>query len=249
MIIPALDIIDNKIVRLYKGDYNLIHYYDYDIYNLLDHYYDAGSNMIHLVDLSAASDPNNAQKQFITQLIRYFKGFIQLAGGIRNLEDIEYFLSIGVKRIVVGSVIIDNFSKFKTWVKKYSNECIVAALDVRINDQNCKTISINGWKKNTTILLEDILKKLSDIDIKYVLCTDISKDGTLLGPNIELYKSLSIQFPKITFQASGGISSLKDIERLLNIGVKDMIIGKSLLEKKFTIAEAIQCYRKGLFPV
>ncbi|MBZ2279338.1 MAG: HisA/HisF-related TIM barrel protein, partial [Buchnera aphidicola] len=114
-------------------------------------------------------------------------------------------------------------------------------LDIKINKDNKKEISINGWQDNTNIFLEDMLEYFSDTDLKYVLCTDISKDGTLLGPNVSLYREIVQKFPNIYFQASGGVSQIQDIINLRNSGVKNIIIGRSLLEKKFTIQEAMRC--------
>lgn len=248
MIIPAIDVLNNKIVRLYQGNYDLVQYYDYDIYHLIEKYLTCGAEVIHIVDLEAARNPSNARNIIFSKLMKHFKNFIQFAGGIRSDSDIEYCLLQGAKRVVIGSALINQMSIVKKWVEYYGNEYIVAALDIQvINNQNY--IFINGWSKNTNIYLEDVLQQLSIAGIKYVLCTDISKDGTLLGPNFMLYQQLVTQFPNINFQSSGGIAVLDDIIKLRKIGVSDVIVGKSLLDNKFNVLEAMQCWQKELFPV
>ncbi|CAL4318710.1 1-(5-phosphoribosyl)-5-[(5-phosphoribosylamino)methylideneamino] imidazole-4-carboxamide isomerase [Buchnera aphidicola] len=247
MIIPALDILNNQVVRLYQGNYDSVKYYDYYVYDLISTYIASGSKIIHLVDLESARTRNQKRSKAFYEIIFSFKECIQMAGGINSKKEIDKLFSIGAKRIVIGSEAINNIKKVKKWIEYYGNQRIVVALDINIIQNNIKTIFINGWKKNTNICLEDFLHELSSVDIKYVLCTDISKDGTLSGPNFSLYQDLILQFPKIHFQASGGIHHLNDIVRLKNIGVKDVIIGKSLLENKFTIAGAIKCWQKGSF--
>ncbi|QCI25880.1 1-(5-phosphoribosyl)-5-[(5-phosphoribosylamino)methylideneamino] imidazole-4-carboxamide isomerase [Buchnera aphidicola] len=248
MIIPAIDILNNKIVRLYQGKYDLVQYYDYDIYNLIENYLTHGAQVIHIVDLAAARDPDIKRNVIFNNIMHDFKNFIQLAGGIRSHADIERCLLNGAKRVVIGSAVINQMNTVKNWIQYYGNEYIVAALDIHvINNKNY--VFIHGWSKNTNICLEDILQKLSVAGIKYVLCTDISKDGTLLGPNFKLYKKLVNQFSNICFQSSGGVSKLSDITELCKIGISGMIIGKSLLDNKFSILEAMQCWQKGSSPV
>ncbi|CAL4042164.1 1-(5-phosphoribosyl)-5-[(5-phosphoribosylamino)methylideneamino] imidazole-4-carboxamide isomerase [Buchnera aphidicola (Takecallis arundicolens)] len=247
MIIPAIDILNGKIVRLYQGNYNLVQYYDHNIYNLIEQYLLHGASIIHIVDLESARADNHDRNKIFNKIVNTFGNYIQFAGGIRSEKDIEYLLLHGVKRIVLGTAIINQVDQVKNWIKYYGSEYIVAALDVNIKN-NINSICIHGWKKDTKLCLEDVLENLSTMGIKYVLCTDISKDGTLLGPNITLYNSLIQQFPKIFFQSSGGVCSLNDIIKLKEIGVNDIILGKSLLENKFTLLEAIQCWQKGLSP-
>ncbi|CAL4318762.1 1-(5-phosphoribosyl)-5-[(5-phosphoribosylamino)methylideneamino]imidazole-4-carboxamide isomerase [Buchnera aphidicola] len=249
MIIPALDIIQNKIVRLYQGDYNLIKYYDYNIHDMLEQYQLLGVKTVHLVDLDGARNPRLKQKSFFRDIINYFPDYIQVAGGIRDERDIDYFLSLGVKRVVIGSSVIQNIETVKKWIKYYGNEYIVVALDIQIDKNNIKKVFIHGWKQDTGKKIEDILQELLSVQIKYVLCTDISRDGTLSGPNFRLYQEMIHQFQNINFQASGGVSSIDDLSKLKTIGIHDVIIGKGLLENKFTILEAMQCWQNELFHV
>ncbi|WP_343128261.1 1-(5-phosphoribosyl)-5-[(5-phosphoribosylamino)methylideneamino] imidazole-4-carboxamide isomerase [Buchnera aphidicola (Takecallis taiwana)] len=245
MIIPAIDILNGQIVRLYQGKYDLAQYYNYDVYDLIEKYLLHGVKIIHIVDLESARSPSNDRNKIFDKIIHTFGNYIQFAGGVRSERDIEYLLLHGVKRVVIGTAIINHMHDVEKWIHYYGSEYIVAALDINIKN-NINRIFINGWKKNTNLCLENVLKNLSDIGIKYVLCTDISKDGTLLGPNLILYQNLIKQFSNIYFQSSGGVCSLNDIIELNKVGVHGVILGKSLLENKFTILEAIQCWQKGL---
>ena len=249
MIIPSIDMLNNQVVRLYQGNYDLVKYYDYQIYDLVKKYYDFGINTIHIVDLDAANNPHKQRNEIFYQIIQSFKNCIQIAGGIRSERDVDYFLSNGAKRVVIGLAIFEKINEIKKWIKQYGNDHIVAALDIHIDVNNVKTVYIQGWKKNTNISLEEMVLNLSDLNIKYILCTDISKDGTLLGPNFKLYEELIQKFPGICFQSSGGVQELNDIVKLKKIGVDGIIIGKSLLEKRFNILEAIQCWQNESFLV
>ena len=243
MIIPAIDLINGKIVRLYQGNYKKKIDYNENIYSQLEDYCIQGSTTIHIVDLDGAKNPKNRQIMLCNKIISKCNIFLQIGGGIRSEKDIENLLHIGAKRIVIGSYAITHKREVKQWFYRYGNDCIVLALDVRIHSDNYKEVLINAWQDSAKLSLEDLIEEFSEVGLKHVLCTDISKDGTLSGPNFNLYKEITYMFKHINFQASGGISSLHDITQLKTCGVKSIIIGRSLLEKKFTVAEAIQCWQ------
>ncbi|CAL4319256.1 1-(5-phosphoribosyl)-5-[(5-phosphoribosylamino)methylideneamino] imidazole-4-carboxamide isomerase [Buchnera aphidicola (Protaphis terricola)] len=244
MIIPAFDFFEGKIVRLYKGNYLNIKYYNINLNELLLNYERQGVKFLHIVDLSGTKDVKKRQLELFKNIISYTNISIQIGGGIRTEEDINILLELGFKRIVIGSSVITNQNTVKKWLKKYGPNKIVLALDINIKN-SIKKISINGWLKETNFTLEEIIDLFSSENLKYVLCTDISKDGTLLGPNFLLYKEIVKKFRHIKFQASGGISNLSDVLSLKKIGVNNIIIGRSLLEKKFTIGEALECWQNG----
>jgi len=241
MIIPAFDLMNGMIVRLYQGDYLKYKNYDVKLINYLKEYKLKGIKVIHLVDLDGAKNSKNRQIELFKKILSYNIIPIQIGGGIRTTQDIRTLLDLGVKRVVIGSSIIKNKHKVKKWLDIYGPDSIVLALDININGKNEKEIYINGWQKKTNILLEEIIEYFSPNGLKHVLCTDISKDGTLSGPNIKLYKEISNYFKNIKFQASGGVGQLQDIISLRKTGVHSIIIGRSLLEKRFTIEEAIKC--------
>lgn len=243
MIIPAFDLINGKVVRLYQGDYSHQKKYHVNLYESLDKYALQGVKIIHLVDLDGAKNSKNRQLEVIKKILSYTNIPIQIGGGIRDSKDIEIFLNFGAKRVVIGSSVITNKHKVKEWLKNYGSDAIVLALDVNINNNGKKEIYINGWQKKTNSSLEEIIKYFIASKLKHVLCTDISKDGTLLGPNIKLYSDIVKSFKNIEFQASGGVAELQDIISLKKTGVKSVIVGRSLLEKKFTIEEALKCWQ------
>ncbi|BAH83318.1 1-(5-phosphoribosyl)-5-[(5-phosphoribosylamino)methylideneamino]imidazole-4-carboxamide isomerase [Candidatus Ishikawella capsulata] len=243
MIIPALDLIDGKIIRLQQGDYRSSYEYGDNILAHLQTYEKQGAKMLHLVDLDAAKEPDKRQTKLIKYLVNSTNIPIQIGGGIRNYNDIITILDTGVKRVVIGSMAIKNSRLVKEWLKMFHPDTIVLAIDIRISGNNEKIVAINGWQEITYFTLEQIIQEFLDFGLKYVLCTDISRDGMLSGPNIDLYKEIVKRYSSIIFQASGGISSLQDIQELRCSGVQEVIIGRALLENKFTLAEAIKCWQ------
>ncbi|AEO08467.1 1-(5-phosphoribosyl)-5-[(5-phosphoribosylamino)methylideneamino] imidazole-4-carboxamide isomerase [Buchnera aphidicola str. Ak (Acyrthosiphon kondoi)] len=246
MIIPAFDLINGRAVRLYQGNYLNQKHYDINLSDYLEKYKSKRIQIVHLVDLDGAKNRENRQIELFKEILSYSTIPLQIGGGIRTTKDINTLLDLGVKRVVIGSSAIHDKNKVKKWLKIYGSDAIVLALDVYINNNNQKEIYINGWQKRTNVMLEEIIEYFLPSGLKHVLCTDISKDGTLLGPNFKLYKDISSSFKNINFQASGGVATLEDIISLKKTGIKSIIIGRSLLEKKFTIEEALKCWQREL---
>lgn len=242
MIIPAFDLINGNVVRLYQGNYLNQKKYDIDLYENLKLYASKGIKFIHFVDLDGARNSEKRQLAFFKDIIPKINISIQLGGGIRNENDINTLFKLGIKRVVIGSAAIINKREVKKWLTIYGSESIVLALDIRINTVNQKKeVAIHGWQENTKFILEEIIDFFLPFGLKHVLCTDISKDGTLSGPNILLYKDIVKKFKNIKFQASGGVGNLEDIVNLKKSKVDSIIIGRGLLEKQFTIEEALKC--------
>ncbi|CAL4319103.1 1-(5-phosphoribosyl)-5-[(5-phosphoribosylamino)methylideneamino]imidazole-4-carboxamide isomerase [Buchnera aphidicola] len=244
MIIPSIDIIKGKVVRLYQGKYDQIKEYNKDVQFYIEKYRTHQVKMVHLVDLDGARNHLSKQTAFLKNILKKNPNFFQIGGGIKKSEDIEMLLDFGAKRVVIGSSALNNMNKAKKWFKTYGSEVITLAIDVHIHNNFFKEVVISGWKKRTGISLEYVISEFSPFGLKHVLCTDISKDGTLSGPNFFLYKEISKKFQHIKFQASGGVSSLKDISILRKNGIKKIIVGKALLENKFTLLEAKKCCQK-----
>lgn len=234
---------NGNIVRLYQGKYSFQTFYDIDVFSVLSDYHMQGANIVHLIDLDGALNPNNKQTKLIKHLLRDTDFNLQIGGGIRSRQDIDTLLECGAKRIVIGSLSINSTSKVIKWLREYGKDIIVLAVDIKIHDNRYKEVVFNAWQDNTGISLEDLISKFIMKELKYVLCTDVSKDGTLCGPNLTLYHEISQFFKNIHFQSSGGISSIKDIISIKQSGVKDVIIGRALLEKKFSLKEAISCWQ------
>ncbi|QJC35204.1 1-(5-phosphoribosyl)-5-((5-phosphoribosylamino)methylideneamino)imidazole-4-carboxamide isomerase [Enterobacteriaceae endosymbiont of Donacia proxima] len=245
MIIPAIDLIKGKIVRLHQGKFNLKREYLYTPLFYIKKCIKENARKIHLIDLDGAKNPDTKQLMLLKKISKYQLPPIQIGGGIRSKKDIDFIFNlIPNSQIVLGSFILQNFKNLKKIFKLYDPFSIILALDIKYNQNNKKIIFVNGWQNTSNIIFEDIIEKFLHIGLKYVLCTDISRDGTFLGPNINLYTEIVKKYPEISFQASGGISSLQDIINLKNTGVKDVIIGRAFLEKKFTIKEANLCWQK-----
>lgn len=245
MIIPALDLIDGNVVRLHQGDYAKQTAYGNDPLPRLQQYKQEGAKLLHLVDLTGAKDPQKRQISLLKKLLAGVCVPVQVGGGIRTEEDVKALLDAGATRVVIGSTAVKQPELVKTWFERYGGEAIVLALDVRINQQGVKEIAISGWQENSNLSLEQAIEMYQPYGLKHVLCTDISKDGTLAGSNVNLYREISQKYPDIAFQASGGIGSLADIAAIPSSGAAGVIVGRALLEGKFTVAEAIACWQNA----
>jgi phosphoribosylformimino-5-aminoimidazole carboxamide ribotide isomerase len=242
MMIPAIDLIDGEVVRLFQGDYQQKTNYQYTAKERQDSYAQSGATVMHFVDLDGAKDSNKRQLSLLKTLVKHESMIIQVGGGVRCKEDVEQLLTLGADRVVIGSLAIKEPDLVRTWLTEFGGESIVLALDVKIDANGNKTLPTHGWIKDSGVNLESLLDDYIAAGLIHVLCTDISKDGTLTGSNVEMYRELCQQYPNIKWQASGGIGSLTDITALIPTGVDGVILGRSLLEGKFTLEEAIACW-------
>ena len=168
-----------------------------------------------------------------------------MGGEIRTGREVEAVLRAGASRVVIGSAAVKEPERVQQWVTRYGAEALVLALDVRIDANGTKFVAISGWQENSDATLEQVVEQYLPFGLKHVLCTDISRDGTLSGSNVELYREICQRYPQIAFQASGGIGNLTDIANLRGSGVQGVIVGRALLEGKFNVAEAISCWQNG----
>ncbi|AMG29669.1 1-(5-phosphoribosyl)-5-[(5-phosphoribosylamino)methylideneamino]imidazole-4-carboxamide isomerase [Grimontia hollisae] len=245
MIIPALDLIDGQVVRLYQGDYGQVTEYNVDPSEQFAIYHNAGANWLHLVDLTGAKDTSARQLPLIEKLIASTPANIQIGGGVRKESDVVELLRAGAKRVVIGSTAVKQPELVKGWIEKYGAEQIVLALDINIDDNGNRMVAVSGWQEDSGVTIEALLDDFLTVGLKHVLCTDISRDGTLAGSNVDLYKELCAAYPQVQFQSSGGIGSLADIEALKGTGVAGVIVGRALLDGKFTAEEAFACWQEG----
>ena len=246
-IIPALDLIDGKVVRLHQGDYGRATQYTADPAATLAAYAAQGANLLHLVDLSGAKDPTRRQTALIGELVAQAACPIQVGGGIRSAAEIAALLDAGAARVVIGSMAVRQPETVKNWFARFGAARLVLALDIRI-EGGVKRVAVNGWQDTAALTLEDTIAAYQSVGLAHVLCTDISRDGTLAGSNTALYRELAAAFPDIAFQASGGIGTLADIQALQDSGVAGIIVGRALLEKQFTVKEAITCWQNASSP-
>ncbi len=242
-IIPALDLIDGQVVRLHQGDYGRATQYTADPAATLADYAAQGANLLHLVDLSGAKDPARRQTALIGELVACAACPIQVGGGIRSAAEIAALLDAGAARVVIGSMAVRQPETVKNWFARFGAARLVLALDIRIAD-GVKRVAVNGWQDTAALTLEETIAAYQCVGLAHVLCTDISRDGTLAGSNTALYRELAATFPNIAFQASGGIGTLADIQALQDSGVAGIIVGRALLENQFTVKEAITCWNK-----
>jgi phosphoribosylformimino-5-aminoimidazole carboxamide ribotide isomerase len=242
MIIPAIDLIEGQVVRLYQGDYNQKTTFDLSPLSQLKSYQDQGANWLHIVDLTGAKDPQARQTTLIAELVNGLDANIQVGGGIRCEAQMAELLEIGVKRVVIGSLAVKETALVQSWFKKYGADAICLALDVNINEQGEKIVAVSGWQSGGGKTLESLVEAFKPFGLKHALVTDISRDGTLKGANTQLYQEIASAYPQIQWQASGGIATLDDVAAVRDSGANGIIIGKALLIENFTVEQAIACW-------
>lgn len=245
MIIPALDLIDGQVVRLYQGDYGQVTEYKVDPAEQFNLYHQAGANWLHLVDLTGAKDTSARQLELISQLLASTPAKIQIGGGVRSEQDVIDLLAAGAQRVVIGSTAVKQPQLVKQWMEKYGAEKIVLALDINIDPEGVRRVAVSGWQEDSGVTIEALLDDYLTVGLQHVLCTDIARDGTLNGSNVELYIDLCQRYPQVQFQSSGGIGTLADIAALKGSGVAGVIVGRALLDGKFTAQEAFSCWQSA----
>ncbi|QYJ84705.1 1-(5-phosphoribosyl)-5-[(5-phosphoribosylamino)methylideneamino]imidazole-4-carboxamide isomerase [Shewanella mesophila] len=242
MIIPAIDLIEGQVVRLYQGDYNQQTTFALSPLSQLQSYQAQGAKWLHIVDLTGAKDPELSQTALIAELVNGLDANIQVGGGIRSEAQVAELLEIGVKRVVIGSLAVKDTALVQSWFTKYGSDAICLALDVNINEVGEKIVAVSGWQSAGGKTLESLVEAFKPYGLKHALVTDISRDGTLKGSNTELYQEIAQLYPDIAWQASGGIATLDDVAAVRDSGANGIIIGKALLIENFSVEEAIQCW-------
>lgn len=236
---PAIDLLDGKVVRLHKGDFAARTVYGDDPVAVAEQFGEAGAAWIHVVDLSGARDGQRRQSSTIAKLCR--RGLrIQTGGGVRSARDVEELLAIGVDRVVVGSVAVDQPDRVERWLARYGASRLALAFDVK-QARGRYYPATRGWTETGGITLDAITKRYAAVGLQHALVTDISRDGALSGPNVDLYRHLLDRYPAISWQASGGVAELGDLDAVRAVGVAGAIIGKALYEGRFDLREALQC--------
>jgi len=240
-IIPAIDIIDGKCVRLTQGDFSQKKIYNENPLEEAKRFEDIGIKRLHLVDLDGAKKGEIVNYKVLEQIANQTKLIIDFGGGIKSDESIETVFNAGAHLATIGSIAVKNKDLFFSWVKKYGSEKIMLGADVK--DEK---ITVSGWLENTNISIFDFLKENIKNGLKNIFCTDVSKDGLLQGPSIDLYKKIIKEFApsplerdgvRLDLIASGGVASIKDVELLHEIGCSGVIVGKAIYEGKITINE------------
>ena len=233
-LIPAIDIINCQCVRLTKGDYDQKTVYRDSPAEVAQEFESFGFKRLHVVDLDGAKSKHIVNTDVLRQIVLQTHLCVDFGGGIKTDDDIETAFANGAEMVTVGSIAVTNPDLFISWLQIYGADRLILGADVR----NGK-ISINGWKEDSTEDLLPFLKKYIDAGVKNVLCTEISKDGTLQGPAIDLYKRVMQEYPDLHLIASGGVSSIDDIRALDAAGIPAVVFGKAIYEGKIDLHELI----------
>ena len=233
-LIPAIDIIAGKCVRLTKGDYDQKTEYGEPL-EMAREFERIGFKRLHMVDLDGAKSKHIVNSKVLTQVTSETSLEVDFGGGIKTHTDIEAAFDAGAQMVTVGSIAVTQPNLFTWWLQKYGPDRMILGADVR----NGK-ISINGWKEDSEEDLLPFLKKYVNAGVKNVLCTEISKDGTLGGPAFELYADVMKKYPDLHLIASGGVSCIEDIKALEAIGVPAVVFGKAIYEGKIDLRELIK---------
>jgi len=233
IIFPAIDIKNSKCVRLIKGDFNKMTSYEKSPFDQAKIYFENGFNNIHIVDLDAALQIKSRNSNMVKEILKKLKVKIQIGGGIRTIDDVDNWIKSGVDKVIIGTAAVEDKDFLKTACEKFKNK-IAISLDVKDG-----FIFLSGWKKQTNILAGDFLKEVENFGISRIIYTDINKDGTKKGPNINDTIELSGKV-KIPFVISGGISSIEDIKKIKSINnpnIEGVIVGKSIYDGDIKINE------------
>ncbi len=233
---PAIDLLNKRCVRLYKGDYNEVTDYG-DPVEMAQKWKNMGASFLHLVDLDGAREGRSINLDVVKDIIDKVGIDVELGGGIRNLEKIDEILSIGVKRVILGSIALKEPNIVKEAIKKYGSERIVVGVDTK----NFK-VATNGWIESSNVDALEFAKVLEGVGVKYIIFTDISKDGTLSGINVEQTKTL-IDNTNINIIASGGVKTIEDLRGAAKIGCEGIIIGKALYEGTIDLEAALKEFK------
>ena len=231
-IIPAIDLIDGKCVRLTQGDYAQKKIYNENPLEVAREFEDAGIKYLHLVDLDGAKAGKVINWKVVKSITSQTGLAVDFGGGIKTDEELTKLFELGVKQVNLGSIAVKEPAKVTAWIKQYGKEKIILSADVKE-----ELVAISGWLENSKLSITDFLTDYQGYGIEYVTCTDISTDGMLSGPNITLYKKLLSLFPALKLIASGGVSSMDDLHELKSINVDGVIIGKAIYEGRVTLKE------------
>lgn len=231
-IIPAIDIIDGKCVRLTQGDFGQMKVYRENPVDVALEFQEADIEYLHLVDLDGAKKGHVVNWKIIEEIQQRTALAVDFGGGVQTDDDVEALLDLGVNQINIGSLAIKEPEKFIYWLNKHGSENFILSADVK--NEN---VMINGWLESANYRVIDLVDRFIDYGLEYVTCTDIGSDGMLTGPNLGLYKKIKARFPKLKINASGGISSIDDIKELQYLNLHGAIIGKAIYEGRFNLAD------------
>lgn len=231
-LIPAIDLIDGRCVRLTQGDYDIKKVYEQNPVDMAKMYADCGVRRLHVVDLEGAKAKEPCNLRVLEQLATNTNLDIEWGGGIKSTDALRAALNAGANRVICGSVAVDNRELFADWLQNYGAEHVILGADVR-----GRNVATHGWLKESQVSIDEIIGWFLPFGLKQLICTDISKDGMLQGPNFPLYVELKDNFPTVDTTLSGGISSMDDIRKAHELGLHSVIIGKAIYEGRITLKD------------
>lgn len=231
-IIPAIDVIDGKCVRLTQGDYEQIKIYNEHPLEVAKQFEDAGIKRLHLVDLDGAKAGKVRNWKVLENIASKTALTIDFGGGVKTENDVQIVLNSGAAYATVGSIAVKEPETFASWISIFSADRFIVGADVK--DEK---ITVKGWTEMTDVWLYDFIEQQVQQGIQQLFCTDVSKDGMMQGPSIELYQTIIQKFPDLYFIASGGVRNIDDVYQLQDLGCKGVIIGKAIYEQKISLAQ------------
>lgn len=231
-VIPAIDILDGKVVRLTKGDYNERTFYDQDPVELIKSFESAGAKRIHLVDLNGAKDGTLVNLPIFEQIRKATTVKLELGGGIRTIESAQKLIDSGINFIILGSILLKDFKTSVDIINKFPNQ-VIAGIDTKQN-----FVAVEGWLETSTLHITDLIKEINALPIESIIYTDIEKDGTLTGPNMESLERIAniSPYPIIASGGVGTLSHIEDIQKLEHQNISGIIVGKAILNGNIPIA-------------
>ena len=232
-IFPAIDLVMGKAVRLFKGDYDQMTVYSDNPLEVARDFESKGAEYIHLVDLEGAKDGTTPNIETVQKIAKNTNLFTEIGGGIRNIQTVEKYLNSGVDRVILGTAAVKDEAFLKETIMKFGDK-IAVGIDIKDG-----FVAIKGWTESSGIDPYEFTEKMQNLGVKYIICTDVSKDGAMKGTNLELYRELSKKF-SINITASGGVSSIKDVAELRKMDIYGAIIGKAYYVGAIDLKEAIE---------
>ncbi|MFD2523461.1 1-(5-phosphoribosyl)-5-[(5-phosphoribosylamino)methylideneamino]imidazole-4-carboxamide isomerase [Emticicia soli] len=231
-IIPAIDIIDGKCVRLTQGDYSQKKTYNENPLEVAKMFEGAGIKRLHLVDLDGAKQKKIINAKVLETIASKTNLHIDFGGGVQSDIDIKLAFDCGAKQVTGGSIAVKNPELFESWIKSYGSEAIILGADARQ-----EKIAVSGWEEETSVWVYDFVGEWIQKGIQYTISTDVAKDGLLQGPSVDLYKKMQEQFPDLKVIASGGVSSMQDLEELAELNIFGVIVGKAIYENRISLKD------------
>ena len=244
-VIPAIDLQGGKCVRLFQGDFARATEYSDDPAAVARKFAELGTTDLHVVDLDGARSGAQENRSTIATIATESDLAVQIGGGIRDRQAVEDWLLAGVSRCVVGSLAITEPDAVKSWLIAFGADKIVLALDVKIANDGVPMITTHGWTRTADTSVYESIRDYYSVGLRHVLCTDVSRDGAMTGPNFELYPGLVTRFPDLQLQASGGVRHIKDLEKLRDLGIPAAITGRALLDGTISTEEMLEFQRNG----